>query len=135
MLDAWEIYNSKRYIKKVKIMEKFVNFFSRSVIMFIIEDVTYNICDQKFHEFKIRELNPDVFVIRKTLTEIAHEGKLDEGVLDRLIELSQNLSKLTVSHMDQASVQNRKELILMSNKILNLRPPIIHLNFNKLFTD
>ena len=25
-----------------------------SVILFIIEDVTYNICDQKFHEFEIR---------------------------------------------------------------------------------
>ena len=25
-----------------------------SVILFIIEDVTYNICDQRFHEFEIR---------------------------------------------------------------------------------
>ena len=46
--------------------------------MFIVEDVTYNVCDQKFHEFKIRELNPDVFVIRKTLTEVAKEGTLDD---------------------------------------------------------
>ena len=45
--------------------------------MFIIEDVTYNICDQKFHEFEIRRLNPEVFVIRKTLTEVANEGHLD----------------------------------------------------------
>lgn len=46
--------------------------------MFIIEDVTYNICDQKFHEFEIRRQDPEVFVMRKTLTEVGQEGKLDE---------------------------------------------------------
>ena len=48
------------------------------MILFIIEDVTYNICDQKFHEFEIRKQNPDVFVIRKTLTQVAKEGELDK---------------------------------------------------------
>ena len=52
--------------------------YCRSVIMFIIEEVTYNICDQKFHEFEIRKQNPSVYVIRKTLTEVAKEGKLME---------------------------------------------------------
>ena len=47
--------------------------------MFIVEDVTYNVCDQKFHEFEIRKQNPDVFVVRKTLTEVANEGYLEEG--------------------------------------------------------
>ena len=47
--------------------------------MFIIEDVTYNICDQKFHEFEIRKQNPSVYVIRKTLTQVAKEGKLMDG--------------------------------------------------------
>ena len=50
----------------------------RSVILFIIEEVTYNICDQKFHEFEIRKQNPAVYVIRKTLTEVANQGKLTE---------------------------------------------------------
>ena len=27
-----------------------------SVILFIIEDVTFNICDQRFHEFEIRSI-------------------------------------------------------------------------------
>ena len=49
----------------------------RAVVLFIIEDVTYNICDQKFHEFEIRRQNPDVFVLRKTLTEVADHGRLD----------------------------------------------------------
>ena len=44
--------------------------------MFIVEDVTYNVCDQKFHEFEIRKQNPSVYVIRKTLTQVAHQGKL-----------------------------------------------------------
>ena len=48
------------------------------MILFIIEDVTYNICDQKFHEFEIRKQNPDVWVVRKTLTEVAKEGSVDE---------------------------------------------------------
>jgi len=59
MIEAWKIYNAPK-----------------SVILFVVEDVTYNICDQKFHEFEIRRQNPKVFVVRKTLTEIAKEGQL-----------------------------------------------------------
>merc|ERR1719410_1530255 len=62
MLEAWKIYNSKS-----------------AVILFVIEDVTYNICDQKFHEIEIRKQNPDVWVIRKNLTEISKEGRIDEN--------------------------------------------------------
>jgi len=51
----------------------------KAAILFIIEDVTYNICDQKFHEFEIRRQNPDVFVLRKTLTEVAERGSLNEA--------------------------------------------------------
>ena len=48
----------------------------KSVILFLVEDVTYNICDQKFHEFEIRRQCPEVFVIRKTLTDLAKRGYL-----------------------------------------------------------
>ena len=48
------------------------------MILFIVEDVTFNICDQKFHEFEIRKQNPEVWVVRKTLTEVAKEGSVDE---------------------------------------------------------
>lgn len=37
MLEAWRLYSRPR-----------------AVILFLIEDVTYNICDQRFHEFEIR---------------------------------------------------------------------------------
>jgi glutathione synthase len=47
-----------------------------AAIMFIIEDVTYNICDQRFHEFEIRKTYPHVKVIRKTLTDVYKTGKL-----------------------------------------------------------
>lgn len=47
-----------------------------SVILFLIEDVSYNICDQRFHEFYIRTNHPEVKVIRRTLTEISKRGKL-----------------------------------------------------------
>jgi len=46
--------------------------------LFVVEDVTYNICDQKFHEFEIRHQNPAVNVIRRTLTQIANTAKLSE---------------------------------------------------------
>jgi len=50
----------------------------KSVILFLVEDVTYNICDQKFHEFEIRKQCPEVFVVRKTLTDIGQRGTLNE---------------------------------------------------------
>ena len=39
LVEAWRLYNVPS-----------------SVILFIIEDVTYNICVQRFHEFEIRSL-------------------------------------------------------------------------------
>lgn len=59
MLDAWKIYGN-----------------SDAVILFVIEDITYNISDQRFHEFEIRRLNPTVKVIRRTLTEICLKASL-----------------------------------------------------------
>nr|CAD7408975.1 unnamed protein product [Timema cristinae] len=55
----------------------------RAVVMIVVENVTYNICDQRFHEFEIRELHPEIRVIRKTLTEIGEQGKL--GPMKELI--------------------------------------------------
>lgn len=49
-----------------------------SVILFLVEDVTFNICDQKFHEFEIRRQCPQVFVIRRSLTELAANASLTE---------------------------------------------------------
>ncbi|XP_050069407.1 glutathione synthetase-like [Anopheles maculipalpis] len=50
-----------------------------AAILFIVEDVTYNICDQRFHEFYIRKAYPHVTVIRRTLTQISQTGKLGSG--------------------------------------------------------
>ena len=59
LISAWRLYSQPK-----------------SVILFLVEDVTYNVCDQKFHEFEIRRQCPEVFVIRRTLTEIGNRGKL-----------------------------------------------------------
>ncbi|XP_049825691.1 glutathione synthetase-like isoform X1 [Aethina tumida] len=59
MIEAWKIYGKLE-----------------AVILFVVEDVTYNICDQRFHEFEIRHMNPEVKVIRRTLTQIAAKGSL-----------------------------------------------------------
>lgn len=61
MIDAWKYYGN-----------------TDSVILFIVENQTYNICDQRFHEFKIREMNSNVKVIRRNLTQMADRASLDE---------------------------------------------------------
>ncbi|XP_023162269.2 glutathione synthetase isoform X1 [Drosophila hydei] len=62
MVKAWNIYAKPE-----------------SVILFIIEDISYNICDQRFHEFYIRETYPHIKVLRRTLTEVHNEGKLGQS--------------------------------------------------------
>lgn len=52
----------------------------RAVILFVVEDVTYNICDQRFHEFEIRKQNPNVKVIRRNLTQLALSAKLGSNM-------------------------------------------------------
>lgn len=44
--------------------------------MFVVENITYNICDQRFHEFEIQKLNPDIMVIRRSLTDLVTDAKL-----------------------------------------------------------
>ncbi|XP_046830361.1 uncharacterized protein LOC124429293 isoform X3 [Vespa crabro] len=47
-----------------------------TVRLLSIEDVSYNICDQRFHEFEIRKQNPNIKVIRRTLTDMITISKL-----------------------------------------------------------
>ncbi|KAK9304657.1 hypothetical protein QLX08_004076 [Tetragonisca angustula] len=62
MIKAWKIYGNEQ-----------------AVILFVVEDVTYNICDQRFQEFEIRKQNPNVRVIRRNLTQLAATAKLDSN--------------------------------------------------------
>ncbi|KAL9873870.1 glutathione synthetase-like isoform X2 [Glossina fuscipes] len=59
MIRAWQIYNNPC-----------------AIILFLIEDISYNICDQRFHEFYIREMCPHIKILRRTLTEVYKYGKL-----------------------------------------------------------
>ncbi|GLV39684.1 Glutathione synthetase 2 [Carabus blaptoides fortunei] len=59
MIQAWKLYNNPQ-----------------AVVLFVVENVSYNICDQRFHEFEIRKMNPQVRVMRRTLTEIQEQGHL-----------------------------------------------------------
>lgn len=51
-----------------------VNF--RAVILIVVEDITYNISDQRFHEFEIRKLNPTIKVIRRSLNDLVLVAQL-----------------------------------------------------------
>lgn len=59
IIRAWEMYGSRN-----------------AVVLFVVEEVTYNICDQRILEYEIRKSN--VRVIRKTLGEIQIEGDLNK---------------------------------------------------------
>jgi glutathione synthase len=59
MVEAWKLMNN-----------------TNGAILFIVEDVTYNICDQRFHEFELRERYPHIKVLRKTLTEMFQQSSL-----------------------------------------------------------
>ncbi|CAL7944549.1 unnamed protein product [Xylocopa violacea] len=56
---AWELYNKKN-----------------ALILFVVEDITYNICDQRFLEFEIGKINRDIKVIRRSLKHLVSEAKL-----------------------------------------------------------
>lgn len=96
-------------------------------ILFVIEDVTYNICDQRFHEFYIREKYPHIKVIRKTLTDIFNDGKL--GPNKELV-----IGGITVSVVyfragyepGQYHSQNEWDARLMVERSLAIKSPSIH---------
>uniref|UniRef100_A0A2M4AFW1 Glutathione synthetase n=1 Tax=Anopheles triannulatus TaxID=58253 RepID=A0A2M4AFW1_9DIPT len=78
MVEAWKIQNKPA-----------------AAICFVVEDRTYNICDQRFHEFYIRETYPHVNVVRRTLTQLAdarlglgNELLLDADKPNRALEVS-----------------------------------------------
>ncbi|XP_028175877.1 glutathione synthetase-like isoform X2 [Ostrinia nubilalis] len=49
-----------------------------AVVIFVVEEVSYNICDQRFHEFYISETRPEIQIMRKTLNEIYEETELND---------------------------------------------------------
>ncbi|XP_014255931.1 glutathione synthetase-like isoform X2 [Cimex lectularius] len=54
IVHAWDIYNKKT-----------------AVVMFLVEETTYNICDQRFMEFEIRRQQPLIRVIRRKFSELS----------------------------------------------------------------
>lgn len=58
---AWSTYNNPK-----------------AAILFVAEREIYNICDQRFHEFKIKDIDPNVTVITRTFIEIQENGVLDD---------------------------------------------------------
>lgn len=59
LLSAWKLYGN-----------------SEAIILFVIEDISYNICDQRFHEYELRRINNKIKIVRKTLTEIGNRAIL-----------------------------------------------------------
>jgi len=110
LVEAWKIYDVPE-----------------SVILFLVEDVTYNICDQKFHEFEIRNQCPEVFVIRKTLTDLAQRGSLTED--KRLMIDGKEVAVIYMRcgyHPDQYPTQAEWDARLMMERSLAVKSPSIN---------
>jgi len=110
LVEAWKLYNVPS-----------------SVILFLIEDVTYNICDQKFHEFEVRNQCPDVFVVRKTLTQIAETGTLtqDKRLLIDGVEIGVIYMRCGY-HPDQYPTEREWDARLMMERSKAIKSPSIN---------
>ncbi|XP_045540397.1 glutathione synthetase-like isoform X1 [Papilio machaon] len=51
---------------------------ANAIVIFVVEEVSYNICDQRFHEFEISEKRPDIMIHRKTLNELYEETTVND---------------------------------------------------------
>ena len=73
---------------------------------------------------------PDSGLEEIYLNDFSNMGQLDGTVLDRLVDESNNLQKLSVIFMafEETSNHNRKELEKLTIKILEARPPLTHLD-------
>jgi len=97
-----------------------------SVIMFLIEDTTYNICDQKFHEFEIRKQCPEVFVIRKTLTQLTTEACLTEDKRLMVGEVEVAVIYMRCGyHPDQYPTQAEWDARLLMERSMAVKSPSI----------
>ena len=87
MIAAWDKYGSQRFVTRCSCPanvwhHRGAHFYPpacSAVILFIVEEVTYNICDQRFMEFSIRERRPEIRVLRRTLAEVDAQGRMDDG--------------------------------------------------------
>ena len=48
----------------------------RAAILFVVEERTINICDQRFHEFQIYQQRPGIKVLRRTHGELVTKATL-----------------------------------------------------------
>ena len=105
-------------------------FFLRSIILFIVEDVTHNICDQRFLEFEIRRKHPEIRVVRKTLTEVAKEGRL-RGEERRLVVGQDEVAVVYFRcgySPDQYPTEAEWEARLVMERSRAVKSPSIHLH-------
>eukprot|EP00092_Neocalanus_flemingeri_P081177 GFUD01101330.1.p1 GENE.GFUD01101330.1~~GFUD01101330.1.p1 ORF type:complete len:500 (+),score=134.48 GFUD01101330.1:58-1500(+) len=110
LIEAWKIYAKPQ-----------------SAILFLVEDVTYNICDQKFHEFEIRRQCPEVYVIRKTLTELGNRAEMKE---DKTLWIDGHEVAVVYMrcgyHPDQYPTEKEWEARLMMERSLAIKSPSIN---------
>jgi len=54
----------------------------------------------------MQDIHPDNGLNEIKFRDFERAGELDEGVLDRIVELSKKLTKLSVTQMDKTSFEN-----------------------------
>ena len=78
-----------------------------------MEEVTYNIGDQKFHEFEVRRQCPDAMVLRKTLAEVRQQGQVTQVRPIRYLGTRQCLVPVPVSDLYKAENDHNGPDILL----------------------
>ncbi|XP_058806271.1 glutathione synthetase-like isoform X2 [Phymastichus coffea] len=59
LVEAWKLYNNKK-----------------AMILVVVEDIVYNIFDQRALEFRIQKTNPEIVISRRTMTELIKQASL-----------------------------------------------------------
>lgn len=112
MLRVWNLYGN-----------------SKAVILFVVESCSYNICDQRFHEYEIRRINSRVKVVRRTLTEIGQRAHLSQEKKLVIDDLEVALIYFRVGyHPDHYPSENEWNARLLMEKSKAIKCPAIQLH-------
>ena len=76
MLGNFTIIQSKSFIQCLTLNLKSFPTFTRAAVLFVVENTTCNVFDQRIIEFEMKKICPEITVIRLSLTALIDKIKL-----------------------------------------------------------
>ncbi|XP_014220983.1 glutathione synthetase-like [Trichogramma pretiosum] len=110
LVEAWKLYNTKE-----------------SVIMIVVEDIVYNIYDQRVIEFCVHALNPSIVVIRKTLKDLIETARIgpNKELLVNNMEVAVVYYR-TAYQIEAYTSEKEWSVRLLIERSLSIKCPSIH---------